>query len=234
MKGRIRTMLLAPALALATVLGFTTGTAQAAAWQSCDQWGNWTDPEGYTVYNNIWGSGAGTQCISADSGSSWTVTADHPDTGGVKSYPNAKWVVGETIAELDRLTTTYDVTVPNAGAYNTAYDVWDSDYGNEIMLWVNWYGPVGPLGSQVATVDLGGHSWTVYRGSNGNNNVYSFLRQGNSTQGTIDILPILDWITQQGWMSQSEVIGDVQLGYEITSSAGGLTFRTNRFGVTAS
>ncbi|RKN38752.1 GH12 family glycosyl hydrolase domain-containing protein [Streptomyces hoynatensis] len=233
MKGRIRTMMLAPALALATVIGFNAGTAQAAAWQSCDQWGNWTDPNGYTVYNNIWGSGAGSQCIAADSGASWTVTADHPNTGGIKSYPNAKRVVGRTIADLSRLTSSYNVTVPSSGAYNTAYDVWDSDYGNEIMLWVNWNGAVGPLGSQVATVSLGGHGWTVYRGSNGSNNVYSFLRQGDSTQGTIDILPILDWITQQGWMSQSEVIGDVQLGYEITSSPGGLTFRTNNFSVTA-
>ncbi|UED86920.1 GH12 family glycosyl hydrolase domain-containing protein [Streptomyces profundus] len=229
---RTRTLLLAPAIALTTVVGLSAGTANAAVWETCEQWGNWTSDDGYIVYNNIWGDGAGTQCVEADSGSSWTVTADHPNTGGIKSYPNAKWIVNQPIEEIGSLTSTYDVTVPAAGAYNTAYDLWDENYDHEIMLWMNWYGPVGPLGSPVGEATLGGPTWDVYNGSNGHNNVYSFLRQdGNSSSGQVDLLPILDWITEQGWMSQDEVIGDVQFGYEITSSAGGLTFVTNDFTV---
>ncbi|KAB8161624.1 hypothetical protein FH609_026005 [Streptomyces sp. 3MP-14] len=225
------TLVLAPAVALTCVVGLGAGTAHAAVFESCDQWGNWTDPDGYIVYNNIWGSGAGSQCIEADSGSRWSVTADHPNTGGIKSYPNAKWIVGESIADISTLTSTFDVSVPNSGAYNTAYDVWDENYDHEIMLWMNWTGPVGPLGTPVGEATVGGHTWDVYNGSNGSNNVYSFLRQGNASSGQVDILPILDWITEQGWMDQNEVIGDVQFGYEITSSAGGLTFQTNEFSV---
>ncbi|GAA3891306.1 GH12 family glycosyl hydrolase domain-containing protein [Streptomyces sedi] len=235
MKRRIpkaRTLVLAPAVALTTVVGVSAGTANAAAaFESCEQWGNWTDPDGYIVYNNIWGSGAGSQCIAADSGSSWSVDADHPDTGGIKSYPNAKYIVGEPIQDIGSLSSTFDVTVPSAGAYNTAYDVWDENHDHEIMLWMNWYGPVGPLGEPVGEATLGGHTWDVYNGSNGNNNVYSFLRQGSTSSGEVDIVPILDWITEQGWMDQSEVIGDVQFGYEITSSAGGLDFTTHEFSV---
>ncbi|MBL1068330.1 hypothetical protein [Streptomyces sp. 7-21] len=227
------TLILAPAVALATATGLTAGTAYAQAWQSCDQWGSWEPGDGYIVYNNIWGSGAGTQCISAESGSSWSVTADHPDTGGIKSYPNSTWPVGEPVSEITTLRTTYDVTVPEAGAYNTAYDIWDENHDHEIMLWVNWHGPVGPLGTQVGTAELGGHTWDIYQGSNGSNNVYSFLRQGDSTRGEIDVVPVLGWITAQGWMSEDTVIGDVQLGYEITSSPGGLTFTTNDYTVTA-
>lgn len=236
MYGRTRTcaLILAPVTALVTVIGLTAGTAHAAAWETCDQWGNWETEDGYHVYNNIWGEGTGTQCVSAESAAEWTVSADHPDTGGIKSYPNAKWIVGQPISEINTLTSDYDVTVPAAGAYNTAYDVWDENYEHEIMLWMNWHGPVGPLGSPVGQVELGGHSWEVYNGSNGHNNVYSFLRDGHSSAGTVDILPILDWITEQGWMTEEEVIGDVQFGYEITSSAGGLDFHTNDFGVSAS
>lgn len=228
---RGRTLLLAPLIAFLTVVGLGTGTAHAAVWESCDQWGNWQPGDGYIVYNNIWGSGAGSQCIAADSGSSWTVTADHPNTGGIKSYPNAKWIVDRQIEDINTLTSSYNVSVPSSGAYNTAYDVWDENYDHEIMLWMNWTGPVGPLGSYVGSVSLGGHGWDVYRGSNGHNNVYSFLRHGDSTSGWLDILPILDWITGQGWMSQDDVIGDVQFGYEITSSAGGLEFTTHHFSV---
>lgn len=232
-RSRLLTLLLAPVVALLTVVGVTTGTAHAQAWESCEQWGEWQSPEGYIVYNNIWGSGAGTQCISAESGTRFTVTADHPNTGGIKSYPNSKWIVNRPISELSTLSTTYDVTVPDAGAYNTAYDVWDDNHQHEIMLWTNWYGPVGPLGTQVGTVELGGHTWDVYNGTNGSNNVYSFLRQGNSTQGEIDIVPILAYIVDQGWMTPDTVVGDVQLGFEITSSAGGLEFTVNDYSVTA-
>ncbi|MGP4112449.1 GH12 family glycosyl hydrolase domain-containing protein [Streptomyces sp. 4N509B] len=230
---RVLTLILAPVVALLTVVGYTASTAQAQVWESCEQWGEYHSPEGYIVYNNIWGSGAGSQCVSADSGTRFTVSADHPNTGGIKSYPNSKWVVGEPINAIDTLTTSYDVSVPQAGAYNTTYDIWDVNYDHEIMIWLNWYGPVGPLGSPVGTATLGGHTWDVYHGHNGGNYVYSFLRQGNSSQGTVDTVPILDYVVDQGWMSSSDVIGDVQLGFEITSSAGGLDFRVNDYSVTA-
>ncbi|KAF4410566.1 MULTISPECIES: hypothetical protein [Streptomyces] len=218
--------------ALAATAAFAVSPAQAAAWETSEQWGTWENG-GYTLYNNIWGSGAGSQTIWADSFSDWGVRADHPNTGGIKSYPNAKKVVNRRIADIGSLSSHYDVTVPSSGAYNTSYDIWDTDYDHEIMLWVNQTGAVGPLGSHQADVALGGHSWSVYKGDNGSNNVYSFLRTSDSTSGTVDMKPVLDWITEQGWMSADETIGDVQFGYEITSSAGGLEFTTNDFGVSS-
>ncbi|MFG3164718.1 hypothetical protein ACGFY8_33115 [Streptomyces sp. NPDC048232] len=232
MAPRTRTLkaLLAPALALGATLGLATAPAQAAVWNSCDQWGN-TTLDGYILYNNIWGSGAGTQCVWANSGTNWGTWADHPNTGGIKSYPNAKKVINKPITSLGSLRSSYDVTVPSSGAYNTSYDIWDTDYDYEIMLWVNYNGAVGPLGSPQGSVSLGGHSWNVYKGSNGANEVFSFLRTSDSSAGTVDILPILKWIKDtKGWMGD-ETIGDVQFGYEITSSAGGLDFTTNRLTV---
>ncbi|MFD6322189.1 hypothetical protein ACFWOL_04760 [Streptomyces sp. NPDC058442] len=230
---RIGTVLAAPALALGLTVGLASAPAHAAIWSSCDQWGN-TTLNGYILYNNIWGSGAGSQCVWANSGTNWGAWANHPDTGGIKSYPNAKKVVNKPIDSLRSLTSSYNVTVPSAGAYNTSYDIWDTDYDYEIMLWVNRYGPVGPLGGSQGTVSLGGHTWNVYKGDNGANQVFSFLRTSNSTSGTVDILPILDWIKDtKGWMG-NETIGDVQFGYEITSSSGGLDFRTDNLTVSSS
>ncbi|MFG2545408.1 hypothetical protein ACGFOM_23490 [Streptomyces sp. NPDC048594] len=232
MAPRTRTLkaLLAPALALGTALGLASAPAQAAVWNSCDQWGN-TTLDGYILYNNIWGSGAGAQCVWANSGTNWGTWADHPNTGGIKSYPNAKKVINKPITSLGSLRSSYDVTVPSSGAYNTSYDIWDTDYDYEIMLWVNYNGAVGPLGSPQGSVTLGGHSWNVYKGSNGANEVFSFLRTSDSSSGTVDILPILKWIKDtKGWMGD-ETIGDVQFGYEITSSAGGLDFTTNKLTV---
>ncbi|NGO73400.1 GH12 family glycosyl hydrolase domain-containing protein [Streptomyces boncukensis] len=227
-------LLLAPAIGLGTALALVAAPAHgAAAWESCEQWGNW-ETGGYIVYNNIWGEGAGTQCISAESPSDWSVHADHPGTGGIKSYPNAKRVVNTPLSELKSLTSKYAVTVPDSGAYNTSYDIWDTDYDYEIMLWMNQTGPVGPLGQQVGTETLGGHTWDVYKGNNGHNEVFSFLRTSDSRSGEVDILPVLNYVTQQGWWSPSETIGDVQFGYEITSSPGGLDFHTDDFSVSHS
>jgi hypothetical protein len=133
---RLTTVIPAFALALGASIGLASAPAQAAVWNSCDQWGN-TTLNGYTLYNNIWGSGAGSQCVWANSGTNWGVWADHPGTGGIKSYPNSKKVINKSITSLGSLSSSYHVSVPSSGAYNTSYDIWDTDYDYEIMLWVN-------------------------------------------------------------------------------------------------
>ncbi|WP_327318193.1 glycoside hydrolase family 12 protein [Streptomyces sp. NBC_01235] len=231
--GRIAKVLLAPTLALGATVGLAAAPASAAVWSSCEQYGN-TSLNGYTLYNNIWGSGAGSQCFWANSGTNWGVWANHPNTGGIKSYPNSKKVVNKTITSLGSLTGSYNVTVPSSGSYNTSYDIWDTDYDYEVMLWVNKTGAVGPLGTSQGTVTLGGHTWTVYKGNNTANDVFSFVRTSNSTSGTVNILPILKWIKDtKGWFG-NETIGDVQFGFEITSSSGGLDFQTNSATVSSS
>ncbi|WDZ86193.1 glycoside hydrolase family 12 protein [Micromonospora cathayae] len=217
-------------LALALTLAFSTGPAQAAVWSSSDRWGTWTSGP-YTLYNNIWGSGHGSQTIWANSASNWGVWADHPNTGGIKSYPNGTRYINRPVSALGPVTSSFNVTVPTSGvAFTTAYDIWSSDHAHEIMLWMNKYGPVGPLGSFQTTVTVGGHTWNVYRGSNGSNQVYSFVRTSNTNAGTVDIRAVCEWIRARGWFGDV-TIGAVQLGYEITSSAGGKDFVTNSFSV---
>jgi hypothetical protein len=224
---------LAPAMALGATVGLASAPASAAVWNSCEQYGN-TSLNGYTLYNNIWGSGAGSQCIWANSGTNWGVWADHPNTGGIKSYPNAKKVINKSITSLGSLSSSYNVTVPSSGSYNTSYDIWDTNHAYEIMLWMNKTGAVGPLGTSQGNVTLGGHTWTVYKGNNGSNAVFSFIRTSNSSSGTVDILPILKWIKDtKGWFG-NVTIGDLQLGFEITSSSGGLNFTLNSESVTSS
>ncbi len=67
----VRTAAGALAAALLTVAMAVTATpAQAAVWSSSDRWGTWSSG-GYTLYNNIWGSGHGAQTIWADSPGNW-------------------------------------------------------------------------------------------------------------------------------------------------------------------
>jgi len=214
-------------------------TTLKATWSSCDQWASWSNG-GYTLYNNIWGSGAGTQCIWANSYSNWGVWANHPNTSGIKSYPNVSKDINKKLSSLSTLKSSFNVTVPSSGSYNTAYDIWGNNYAVEVMLWVNKLGSVGPIASnyncngacpEFTNVNVGGHTWNVYKGYNGSTLVISFLRTSNTNSGTVDIKAILNWAKNKGWFNDI-TIQKVQCGWEITSSSGGLDFRFNSYSVT--
>ena len=219
----LRTATLATATLLAVAI--TAPTAQAATWQSSDKWGTWSTG-GYTVRNNVWGGGAGYQSIWANSAGNWGVWANHPNTGGVKSYPHSAKNIGRPLSQVGGITSNFNVTAPNGGAYATTYDIWANNFAYEIMVWMNKVGPVGPIGSYQTTASVGGHSWDIYRGSNGHNEVFSFVRRGNTNAGTVNIKAVLDWIRARGWYGDVTV-GEVQFGFEITSSSGGMDFRSN-------
>lgn len=220
------------ALLTVVLTGLLATPAQAAVWWSSDRWGTWSSG-GYTLYNNVWGSGYGPQTIWANSATNWGVWANHPNTGGIKSYPNSTKWSGKRVSALGTLSSSFNVSVPTSGvAFTSAYDVWSSDNAHEIMLWMNKYGAVGPLGTFQATATVGGHTWNVYRGSNGANQVYSFVRTSNASSGTVDIKAICNWIRGRGWFGDV-TIGNVQFGYEITSSSGGKDFVTNNLTITA-
>ncbi|WP_312369441.1 glycoside hydrolase family 12 protein [Lachnoclostridium sp.] len=219
-----------------------TFTAYAATWSSADQWATWSNG-GYTIYNNVWGSGAGYQSIWANSYSNWGVWAQHPNTGGIKSYPNVTKSIGKTLSSIKTLQSSFNVTRPSSGAYVSAYDIWTNGYSYEIMLWMNSYGSVAPIsykwdasGKPVpvyTNLSLGGHTWNVYQGSNGSNPVYSFVRTSSTNSGTVDILAILNWINGKGWFSGTQTINLVQFGFEITSSSAGSDFMCNSYSVTS-
>jgi hypothetical protein len=219
------------AVAVAALTGLA-GTASAAAWSSSDKFGSWSNG-GYTVRNDVWGSGAGPQVIWANSFSNWGVWANHPNTGGVKAYPHSARNVGRSLSGLGSLQSSFNVTRPASGAYTAAYDIWANNNAFEIMLWMNKTGAVGPIGSRQTSVSVGGHSWDVFRGSNGANQVFSFVRQGNTNAGTVDVRAVLNWIRTQGWFGDVTV-GEVQFGFEITSSSGGFDFVSNSYSVTFS
>ncbi|MEU8238208.1 cellulose binding domain-containing protein [Actinoplanes missouriensis] len=212
-----------------------TGVPSDAAWVDSGQWASWTNG-GYTLYNNIWGAGAGTQTIWARTGTNWGVVANHPRTSGVKSYPNTGKTLNRTLSSLSSLTSSFNVTVPGSGDYTTAYDIWANNHAYEVMIWTNQAGAVGPIAEQydangavpnVRNLTVGGHTWNVYRGSNGANAVFSFVRT-NTNAGTIDIRALLNWLRTNNWWGDV-TIGEAQFGFEITGTAGQSNFTVNSF-----
>ena len=215
-----------------------------ATWSSTDRWGNWSNG-GYTVYNNVWGANYGPQTIWANSYSNWGVWANHTGNG-IKSYPNSTRNVGRTLSSLASCSSSFNISTPSGGAWTAAYDIWDNNHQHETMLWMNYTsnsdgsGNIKPIsynwnaqGNPVPThwnVWIGGHSWNVFRGHNGGNNVYSFLRTSKTNSATVDVLAIQRWIRARGWYGDI-VQGAVQFGFEITNTNGGQDFRCNSYSV---
>lgn len=227
----MRKDLIFTALAL-VVLALFTMNLTAADFESCDQWATFTNG-GFNVYNNIWGSGTGAQCLWANSYRDWGVWANHPNTGGVKSYPNVSRELSIHVDDLASCTSSFSVTRPSSGAYCSAYDIWYDNHSYEIMLWMNHTGAVGPIGSYQTNATIGGHNWDIYRGSNGSNQVFSFLRTSNTNSGTVDIKAISSWIRNRGWFGNAN-LHKIEFGFEITSSYGGMDFMVRDYSLSYS
>ena len=215
-----------------SAVGSSGITGCHAAWCSTGQYSSMAFSP-YTMFNDVWGATSG-QMISVESPSNWWVNANFPETSGVKSYPNASLnLSGKTLSNLGSCTSSFNVTVPSSGSYETAYDLW---VPSEVMIWMNKNGAVGPIaqgwnsdGTPIASatnVVVGGRTWDVYHGGS---NVVSFVLQGNVNSGTVDIGAILNWIAAQGWISSTSNLGNFQFGFEITSAPGGLTFTDNAY-----
>jgi hypothetical protein len=205
-----------------------------ARWCSCEQWGE-MDFDGFTIYNNLWGPEEGSQCVWANSYNDWGVHAEYPETGGVKTYPNVSKILNTNISALGSCTSSFSVSVPSSGSFCTTYDIW---VPNEIMIWMNKTGAVGPIaegwddqGNPIPSetnVSVGGHTWSVYHGPGASTQTISFVRTSNTTSGSVDILAILNWIKNKGWIGNGPV-EELQFGFEITSAPGGLDFTVNDY-----
>ncbi|GAA5190970.1 hypothetical protein GCM10023322_47310 [Rugosimonospora acidiphila] len=232
-----------------TTAGPTTGPTQPpgggvpsdAAWVATGAFDSWTN-NGYTLNNDVWGGGAGSQTIWARTGTNWGVVSNQPRTSGVKSYPHTGKTLNRTLSSLHSVSSSFNVSVPSDGDYETAYDIWANNNAYEVMIWANQKGAVGPIAESydsngavpsASNVNVGGSTWNVYRGSNGSNAVYSFLRTSATNSATIDVLAVLNWLRTQAWWGDVTV-GDVQFGFELSGTAGQSNFVCNSFSITSS
>ena len=207
----------------------------------------------FSVANNVWGSGPGPECVWATTSTLWGVTANHPQTGGVKSYPNIGYSPKKLISSINTYTSSFDITVPgNVGSWEAAYDIWLRTPGGgntriELMVWMYTY-KTGPISSIVATTKpkIGDYTWTVHYGSNGSNATISLVNTNpttgataNVTSGTIDVKGILDWLianntTQYGQFDNTWTLDQVQWGFEISGDGGATQeFVNNCFSVSS-
>ncbi|WP_051450560.1 cellulose binding domain-containing protein [Actinospica robiniae] len=195
----------------------SASSSSSHLYEDSGQWAEYTIG-GYTIYNDEWGSGYGSQTLWVNSATNWGVNSTQPNTSGVKSYANESYTVGTALNSLSTVSSTFNETNPSSGNWESAYDIWLNSSAIEIMIWTDTSGNVGPLGSSVGTVTLDGNTWTLYAGSNGANPTYSFVRTSNESSGTVNILNLLKYLENTEGYFSNPTLSTVQYGWEISGT----------------
>ncbi|VUC37166.1 unnamed protein product [Clonostachys rosea] len=220
---------LAASLAVAAPLE-PTKTIEKRATTVCGDWDSVTTGS-YIVYNNLWGkdSGTGSQCLTVDGITNGLLkwSTSYSWSGGqynVKSYPNA--VLQASAARVSAISSIpskwqWSYTGSNLVA-NVAYDLFSNDdCGStplyEIMVWLGALGGAGPIsstGSPIATVTIGGVSWSLYKGMNSQMTVFSFVASSSQTNYSGDLNDFLKYLTSSQGYPSSQCLYSIGAGTE--------------------
>ncbi|KAF4314703.1 hypothetical protein G195_011703 [Phytophthora kernoviae 00238/432] len=179
--------------------------AIASAGDYCGQW-DWAKGTNYIVYNNLWNQGkatSGSQCTGvdkiSDSRVAWHTSYSWSSAPTeVKSFSNVALIF--TPKQIKNINST--------AAGNNEY---------EIMIWLAAYGGAGPIsstGKAIATVTIGGNSFKVYKGPNGNTTVFSFVSTKTITNFSADLLNFLSYLVKNQGLPSSQYLLKLEAGTE--------------------
>lgn len=221
---------------------------------------------GYNTYlanQDVGANTSTTETMNANNPGDWQVVANAQPYGylGVQTFPDVQqlmnnwpWLNGADcaasckdtpVASLSTLKVNYSERAPQDAnsIYEYAPDVWQDNYSNDVMFWVDTHGRCneGAFGSTLlghATID--GQNWTVHRyGGSGAEIIFVLDGAGgsgtcaNQTAGSINIKAGLEWLVANGFETGPPVIGQLNTGYEITS-ADNTTFTVSSYSITTS
>ncbi|KAJ7705456.1 glycoside hydrolase family 12 protein [Mycena rosella] len=214
----------------------------------CGQWDS-IAAGGYSLLLDQWGlSGAssGSDCASLTTLTgttlAWKTTWTWTGGTGVKSFTNiqANSGINKQLSAIASIPSVWTWSQSSSGSIvaDIAYDLFTSSTSggsavNEIMIWLANFnaGPISAVYNsagqpvpKVSNVSLGGHTWNLYFGSNGANNVYSFLPvSGTIPSFNADINLFLKYLTANQGVSTSQFLTTAQGGTEATSGSATLT-----------
>ncbi|KZV69607.1 glycoside hydrolase family 12 protein [Peniophora sp. CONT] len=216
------------------------GGIASRATSYCGQWDQVTVGT-YTLFLDQWGlSGAtsGSDCATIDSQSGstveWTQTWSWTGGTGIKSFTNLQQNSGanKQLSAISSIDTTWDWSISSTNIVaDVAYDMFTSATSGgsaayEIMVWMANYN-AGPISSSydssgqpvpIATVTIAGHTWNLYSGSNGANQVFSFLpTSGVITSFSGDLYDFFTYLIDNQGLSSSQFLTTMQAGSEATS-----------------
>ncbi|MEU6530023.1 cellulose binding domain-containing protein [Streptomyces sp. NPDC046928] len=237
-----RGLLAALLTALAAVAALLVATQPAQAdTVICEEFGSTVIQGRYVVQNNRWGTSA-TQCVTATDTGFRVSQADGsvPTNGAPKSYPSVfngchytncspGTALPAQVSAISSAPSSISYGYVSNAVYNASYDIWldptprtDGVNRTEIMIWFNRVGSIQPIGSPVGTASVGGRSWEVWTGSNGSNDVISFVAPSAISAWSFDVMDFVDQAVARGMAQSNWYLTSVQAGFEPWQNGAGL------------
>jgi xyloglucan-specific endo-beta-1,4-glucanase len=224
---------------------YTTPVERSEA-STCET-GGWLSAGPYQLLADQWGAGgaSGSQCVHLIDGDTLAWYTSWEWTGsGVKSFANVQLNsgVGQQLSAISSMPSTWKWSQsPTTGIVaNVAYDMFTSSspYGpkmDEIMVWLGDFNSPGPLSEKytktgqpyviAADVEIEGHTWNLYRGTNNGWKAWSFLPTNGATITYFsgDIKQFFEYLTSHGYISSSQYLTTAQGGIEVASGSAKFT-----------
>ena len=197
------------------------------------------------VQNNAWNNGSGQAITVTPTGFAITVeNGSAPTNGAPLAYPSiyigchyTNCSPGTTLpgqlSQIHTLTSSISYTYA-PGIYDASYDIWlnptpitNGVNKQEIMIWLNRQGPIQPVGAIVGNAAIGGRSWAVWQGSNGGNDVISYVAPDPISSADLNLLSFVSDAESRSTVTNSWYLTSVQAGFEPWS--GGVGLAVNSF-----
>ncbi|MER6592114.1 cellulose binding domain-containing protein [Micromonospora purpureochromogenes] len=241
MKRPLRAIAAAGLLAAGSLVAVALGGTASADTQICEQFGSTVIQNRYVVQNNRWGTTA-QQCINVTS-TGFEITTQNgsnPTNGAPTAYPSVFFGCHYTncspgtnlpiqVSQISSATSSITYKYVSGASYNASYDIWldptpkkDGVNQMEIMIWLNRQGAIQPIGSPVGTTTLVGRTWEVWRGSNGSNNVISYVAPSLITSMNFSVLDFINDVKNRGAITSSWYLTSIQAGFEPWQGGAGL------------
>ncbi|MFJ6164891.1 cellulose binding domain-containing protein [Micromonospora orduensis] len=233
MKRPLRALVATGLLLAGSLVAVALGGNASADTQICEQYGSTVIQGRYVVQNNRWGTTA-QQCINVTSNGFeiTTLNGSSPTNGAPTAYPSVFFGCHYTncspgtnlpiqVSQISSATSSISYRYVSGATYNASYDIWldpspkrDGVNQMEIMIWLNRQGPIQPIGSVVGTTNLAGRTWEVWRGSNGSNNVISYVAPSAISSLNFSVLDFINDVRNRGAITNSWYLTSIQAGFE--------------------
>ncbi|WP_433285704.1 GH12 family glycosyl hydrolase domain-containing protein [Micromonospora sp. CA-244673] len=246
MKRPLRALAAAGLLAAGSIVAVALGGTASADTQICEQYGSTTIGGKYVVQNNRWGTSA-QQCINVTS-TGFSITRQDgvgSTSGAPVSYPSVFVGCHYTncspgtnlpvqVKSISSAPASISYNYVSGAIYDAAYDIWldpspkrDGVNQMEIMIWLNRQGPIQPIGSVVGNASIAGRTWEVWRGSNGSNNVISYVAPSPIASMSFDAMAFINDTRSRGAITADWYLTSIQAGFEPWQ--GGVGLAVNSF-----
>lgn len=188
------------------------------------------------VGQDAWNPVSGmSQTLTVTNPGNWNVVANIPTdpTDAVKSFPNAEQKYNKAVLDnFHNLYSSFAVNYTRTSplSVDTGFDLWFNNSANEVMIQHDLVNRGGQCGPVLATEQFGGtngvpvNTWVLCQ--YGSEIIWQIQAPTSSTatfgfqSGSVDILNMIKWLENKGYLPTGSTISAFSYGFELCSTGG--------------